>query len=121
MTTQPRSHRRHFLSATGLGTAVALTAGVGGLASPASAHDPIPSKPEKRPLRLALASYTLRRFDLDQTLAMTTRLGLEAICLKSFHLPLDASPERMAETVAKVRDAGLEEPEGQSMLPRGMS
>lgn len=107
MTTQPGSHRRHFLAATGLGTAAALTAGIAGLATTASAHDHTPSKPEKRPFRLALASYTLRRFDLDQTLAMTTRLGLEAICLKDFHLPLDASPERIAETVAKVRDAGL--------------
>ena len=60
-----------------------------------------------RPLKLALASYTLRKFDLDQTLAMTRRVGLEAICLKSFHLPLDASASQIGAAVAKVKEAGI--------------
>jgi sugar phosphate isomerase/epimerase len=59
------------------------------------------------PFRLGLASYTLRNFKLDQALAMTRRVGLEWICLKSMHLPLDAKPEQIAEDVEKVKKAGL--------------
>jgi inosose dehydratase len=107
MNTPRFGNRRQFLTATGLGTAAAIAAVSGGATARAEGSGHVPSKPEQRPLRLALASYTLRRFDLDQTLAMTTRLGLEAICLKDFHLPLDASPDEIAKVAAKVRDAGL--------------
>jgi len=61
----------------------------------------------ERPLKLAMASYTFRKFSLDEALAMTQRVGLTAICLKSFHLPLDATKEEIAEAVAKTRKAGI--------------
>jgi sugar phosphate isomerase/epimerase len=38
---------------------------------------------------------------------MTQRVGLKAICLKSFHLPLDATAEEIATAVDKVTQAGL--------------
>jgi inosose dehydratase len=67
-------------------------------------------RPEGRKLKLelGLASYTLRKFDLDQTLKMTTRVGLKHIAFKDFHLPLDSSPAQIAEVVAKVKAAGLD-------------
>jgi len=57
---------------------------------------------------LGLASYTLRKFDLDKTLEMTKRVGLKHIAFKDFHLALDSSPEQIEEVVAKVKDAGLD-------------
>jgi len=57
---------------------------------------------------LGLASYTLRKFDLDQTLQMTKRVGLTHIAFKDFHLPLDSSPEKIEEVAAKVKAAGLD-------------
>lgn len=107
MTRRYYGHRRDFLKAAGLGSAASVAAATIGLAPHSAAADDGYKKPAQRPLKLALASYTLRKFDLDQTLAMTKRVGLEAICLKSFHLPLDASPEEIAATAAKVREAGL--------------
>jgi sugar phosphate isomerase/epimerase len=59
------------------------------------------------PFQLGLASYTLRNFDLDRALAMTHRVGLDRICLKSMHLPLDAKPEEIAAVAEKVKRAGL--------------
>jgi inosose dehydratase len=56
---------------------------------------------------LGLASYTLRAFGLDDVIAMTRRVGLERIVLKSMHLPLETPPAAIAETAAKVRAAGL--------------
>ncbi len=96
-----RATRRHFLKATCLGAAVTWGLDVSSQAA---------SEPEVRPsraLRLALASYTLRRFDRAATLAMTRRVGLSAICLKDFHLPLDATDDAIAAAVAEVHDAGL--------------
>ncbi len=58
-------------------------------------------------LRLGLASYTCRDFDLDTTLAMARRVGLGRITLKDMHLPLDLSDDAIRAAVAKVRAAGL--------------
>ena len=58
-------------------------------------------------IRLGLASYTLRNFDLDSTIKMCKRLKLEHICLKSMHLPMNLPPDQLALTAQKVRDAGL--------------
>ena len=57
---------------------------------------------------LGLASYTLRKFDLDQTIAMTKRVGLTRITLKSMHMPLDASDAQLKSMAQKVRQAGLD-------------
>jgi sugar phosphate isomerase/epimerase len=38
---------------------------------------------------------------------MTTRVGLERICLKSMHLPLDAKPAEITAVADKVKRAGL--------------
>jgi inosose dehydratase len=59
-------------------------------------------------LKLGMASYSFREFGLEDTLAMTKRLGLEHICFKSFHLPLEGSPEEIESTAARVREAGLD-------------
>jgi inosose dehydratase len=54
-----------------------------------------------------MASYTLRKFDVDQAIKMTTRLDLKYICLKDMHLPLSSSPDHIQEVVAKVKAADL--------------
>jgi inosose dehydratase len=72
------------------------------------AADAQPSHPKVPiPFHLGLASYTLRNFDLDRALAMTHRVGLDRICLKSMHLPLDSKPAEIAAATDKVKRAGL--------------
>jgi sugar phosphate isomerase/epimerase len=58
-------------------------------------------------LKLGLASYTARKLSLDQTLALAKRVDLKYICLKSVHLPLEATPQEITTITAKVRQAGL--------------
>jgi len=102
---QSSQSRRRFLQLTALG-ATATFSGISGPAPrTAQAAAASPAKPK---LKLGLASYTLRKFDLDQTLAMTKRVGLKYIAFKSFHLPLDSSPDHIRAVVAKVKGAGLE-------------
>jgi len=64
-------------------------------------------KPQKR-LSLGMASYTFRSFPLEETLAMTKRLGLKKIAFKSFHLPLESTEEEIRAVARKVKEAGLE-------------
>jgi len=68
------------------------------------------SRDEKQsiPFTLGLASYTFRAFGLDETVAMTRRLGLETIALKSVHLALDSPLDAIQVAAAKVREAGLD-------------
>jgi len=49
----------------------------------------------------------LKEFNLDETLAMTRKVGLKYICFKSFHLALDSTPAQIEAVVAKVKKAGL--------------
>lgn len=96
------SSRRRFLQCVGLGAAMT--------ALPLRAQETSPvSQPEgqAKKLKLGLASYTTKDFSLDETIGMAKRVGLEYLCLKSFHLPLEASPEEIAAAADKVRKAGL--------------
>lgn len=98
-----RSSRRGFLKAAGLAAAGVGAAGVG-LPRPARAA----TKPKQLPFALALASYTTRKLTLEETLRIAQRLALEHICLKSFHLPLEATPEVIRQVAEKVRAAGID-------------
>jgi inosose dehydratase len=95
--------RRRFLQVVGVG-AISL-AGAG--RCPAQVGSADKGKTSKQKFELGLASYTLREFNLEDTLAMTKRVGLKYICFKSMHLPLDSTPAQIRDTVQKVKDAGL--------------
>jgi inosose dehydratase len=98
------SGRREFLAA-GLAGAAGFVTGCASSRGQAAPAAVVPRAPK---FELGLASYTLRKFDLDQMLKMTKRVGLTHVALKDFHLPLDSSPETIKEVAAKVRDAGLD-------------
>jgi sugar phosphate isomerase/epimerase len=55
-----------------------------------------------------MASYTFRAFGLDEAVAMTRKLELKKIALKSMHLPLETPDAGIAAIAAKVRAAGLD-------------
>jgi sugar phosphate isomerase/epimerase len=97
------SNRRQFLKVAGASAVACATA------SPRTALAGIPEPAAAAvPFTLGMASYTLRAFPVDQAIEMTKRLGLTRICFKDFHLKLDATPEQIADTVAKVKAAGLD-------------
>ena len=98
--------RREFFKLAGMAGSTLAGAAVFDRSGVAAEGGPRDKK--KTPFALGLASYTLRKFDLDQTLVMTRRVGLTHICLKSFHLPLDATTEQIAAAAAKVKQSGLD-------------
>ena len=96
-----KTSRREFLALSGAGLMAASIPGVSAIASPLS------SNLSKFSFDLGIASYTFRKFSLEDTLSMTKRLGITRIGFKSFHLPLDASDELIASTLAKCEEAGI--------------
>lgn len=106
MKNHPETTRRHFLQLAGAAAGLAAGCGLG----PAMASAEKTAEPAKCewPFALGLASYTFKDFPLDQTLAMTARVGLTHVCLKSFHLPLEATDDQIAQAAAQVKQAGLE-------------
>ncbi len=96
--------RRSFLQLAGLGTLFSMFHTKNSLGQVRSGT----LQSNEPQFKLGLASYTLRELELDETLAITKRLGLKYICFKNFHLPLDSTPEHISEVVKKVKDAGLE-------------
>jgi sugar phosphate isomerase/epimerase len=100
--------RRGFLGAVGIASASAVAAcGTWNGGSTRADASETASK-DTLPLSLGLASYTTRKFTLEQTVEIAKRVGLQHICLKSFHLELDATDEEIAAAVKTVRDAGLD-------------
>jgi len=95
--------RRRFLKLAGASAASLAT--LHGTGRPSSAQEPAAKR--QAPPALGLASYSTRKFTLDETLAIANRVGLEHLCLKAFHLPLSASAEECAAAREKVEAAGL--------------
>lgn len=57
--------------------------------------------------KMGLASYTLRKFKLDDVIKMTRAVGLNNIALKDMHMPLNSSPEEIKNIAGQIRSAGL--------------
>jgi inosose dehydratase len=103
--TAKRQSRRRFIQAAGISAVAAMT---GRKTSKANKPEPSGSGAGPAPkFELGLASYTLRKFKLDEALEMTKRVGLKYIALKDYHLSLDSTAEQIKEVADKVRQAGL--------------
>ncbi len=103
--------RREFLKLAAIGAAGSslITSTASFSTTFAENHDEIrKEKSDRIKFTLGMASYTFRHFNLDDTLAMTNRLGLKTIAFKDFHLPLNSTVEQIKAVAAKVKDAGLD-------------
>jgi sugar phosphate isomerase/epimerase len=105
--------RRSFLKWTGV-AAASLACAAPSLAQ-AAPKDKAPKakkaatvlRPVAKGVKLGVASYTFRKFDLDKAIAQTKRAGLTHFCIKSMHLAMDAKPADIKAAVQKITDAGL--------------
>ena len=90
-----------------LGSAAAATAWTS-VASPLAASPTTLSAPaEGRTLKIGLASYSTRKFTLDQTLAMAKTLGVRYMTFKDVHIPRTDPPEVTRALRAKIEAAGI--------------
>jgi inosose dehydratase len=58
-------------------------------------------------LKIGVATYTLRLWKIDETIALLQKLGLEYCSLKDAHLPRNATPEELRAIVQKFQAAGI--------------
>jgi sugar phosphate isomerase/epimerase len=94
--------RNDFLKTAGLGLAAGLAPGS---FKELAAQTPVNAKADR--LKLGLASYTLHKFSLDETIKILQRLELKEVSLKDMHLPISATPAQLKEMTDKVRNAGI--------------
>jgi sugar phosphate isomerase/epimerase len=66
-----------------------------------------PASPRPRRLKVGLASYSLRKFTLDQAIDMCRAMDVHYLTLKDVHLPLTATPEEIRAARAKLDAAGI--------------
>ncbi len=97
--------RRTFVKNAGLGIAL------GSMVSPteilAQNAPPARRAASTGPL-LGVASYTLRKFKVEEALAMTLRLGVNRIVFKDAHLPLAATDDQIRQTMTLAQAKGIE-------------
>lgn len=96
--------RNEFLKVLGLSATATLT-GFSGFSAATKQNINHPHKASG--LKLGLASYTLRKFSLDEVIEISKRLGLSSIALKSMHMPLESSAEEIKRIASSVRSEGL--------------
>jgi sugar phosphate isomerase/epimerase len=101
MATGTSMNRRRFLHDGFAASAALLGSNFPGATGAKEANDPY------RGLKMGVASYSLRKFNLDQAIAMTRELGLKYICLKDVHLPLTSTVAQRHEARRKIEAAGL--------------
>jgi inosose dehydratase len=100
--------RRHFLQWAGAGAAASLAARHGVAVELVLSKTQTAKETPKRRYDLGVASYTFHKLPFDKALALTNRVGLKHICLNPIHMPVESTPEQLAQFVAKVKAAGLD-------------
>jgi hypothetical protein len=95
--------RRYFIKASGMGLAGMAAVKI----TPAEIKKSAKNKKTEILFELGIASYTFRKFGLEDTLAMTNRLEIRNIVFKDFHLPLTSTHEEILKTVEKVKQSGI--------------
>lgn len=103
MATQP--NRRKFLHASALG--ILAAAASTGLTS--ARVDDLPHVlPAPRPaLPIGFAGYSFVKFDLDKSIGMMKKLGVNNLSVKEFHLPINSSQDAVDAVKKKLSDAGI--------------
>jgi sugar phosphate isomerase/epimerase len=96
------SSRRTFLA-----TAAAALAAPTLSESLAFAGGAPPQKPAAAGLKIGVASYSLRKFPLDQALEMLKELRVQYVNFKDVHLPRTDPPETIKANRAKIEAAGF--------------
>ncbi|MBE3123739.1 MAG: sugar phosphate isomerase/epimerase [Planctomycetes bacterium] len=96
--------RREVLQLGLAATAVAVAGGLPRVAWAGAA----PSGPDAfHGLKVGVASYTFRKFTLDQCIDMTEQAGVRYLTLKDMHLPMKSTRAEREAAHRKVTDAGL--------------
>lgn len=63
---------------------------------------------EDKGLSLGLASYSTRKYSLEETLNLAKKLNIKQLALKSMHMPLDSTENKIKEIARKCDAEGID-------------
>src|SRR4051812_24809724 len=98
-----------LLSRRGLLQSAAFAAAAG-VALPAFSQNAPGAKASGEPLhnlKIGVASYSLRKLNVDAAIKAIQRVGLKYVSPKEMHLPLKGTPEQLKEGAKKFTDVGI--------------
>jgi sugar phosphate isomerase/epimerase len=72
-----------------------------------SAASPLAQAPAGKTLKIGLASYSMRKFTLDQALEMARAIGVRYMTFKDVHIPRTDPPATTRALRAKIEAAGI--------------
>jgi sugar phosphate isomerase/epimerase len=94
--------RRNFIRSAALGAgAAALYPSIGRAGNyfqPLKAQDSF---------TLGIADYTFRHFTIAESIQIMQQLGVHALSVKDFHMPLDSSQAKITEVLQQYKDGGI--------------
>lgn len=93
--------RKNFIKTLGLGAVAA------GTSSFTSLNKNKKTVINDHKLTVGLASYTLRKYSLDEVIEIAQRLNIKDVAFKSFHLPYESTDEELKYIRDKVKARGL--------------
>jgi inosose dehydratase len=102
--------RRKFLQAAGMGAAGVSVAGLGSwktVAERGIVKAENGSFAAEKGLQTGIAGYSFLHVPLDQGISMMKRVGVNALSIKDFYLPLDSSGEAIRAVSEKFRTNGI--------------
>lgn len=100
------NNRRQFLKKAGTGF-LALSASSSFLSgiNPGIKTE-IPSKKEDL-FKIGIAGYTFRKLNLDRSLEIMSRVNVQYLCIKNFHLPFESTADQISEFHEKLNAKGI--------------
>ncbi|NQU88518.1 MAG: sugar phosphate isomerase/epimerase [Mariniphaga sp.] len=94
--------RREFLKISGLGLAAAVAPRLAN-----AGEVTLPARKSNYKFKLGIASYSLRKFPVEEALDMTRRLDIDRIAFKDFHLAMDSTKDEIAKAVSLCNEKGV--------------
>ncbi|HRN71468.1 MAG TPA: sugar phosphate isomerase/epimerase [Candidatus Woesebacteria bacterium] len=69
--------------------------------------EPQPAPETYEKFDVAVAGYTFKNFNIDETLDMLQKCNVKYLCIKDFHLPLTSNAQEIADFHAKLKSKGV--------------
>jgi len=98
------SSRRNFIQQTALGLTGAIVLPAKGNAAINNFNDQLAPASE---IQVGIAGYSFVKFNLEQSLSMMKRIGVNQLSLKDFHLPQNSTQEQIDRVMNACKNAGI--------------
>lgn len=98
------SSRRNFIQQTALGLTGAIVLPAKGNAAINNLSNQLAPASE---IQVGIAGYSFVKFNLEQSLSMMKRIGVNQLSLKDFHLPQNSTQEQIDRVMNACKNAGI--------------